>query len=105
MLSMVLAIEQNRERIAELCRRCRVKRLELFGSAARGDFDSANSDFDFLVEFEDSDFKGSSAQFFDLLHGLEDLLHRRIDLVERGAVTNPYFLPVADRYRELLYAA
>lgn len=46
-------IEQHRAAIAELCRRYRVRRLEVFGSAARGDdFDPARSDFDFLAEFE-----------------------------------------------------
>lgn len=46
-------IEQHRAEIAELCRRYAVRRLEIFGSAARGtDFDPARSDADFLVDFE-----------------------------------------------------
>jgi hypothetical protein len=102
---VVQHIEENRTKIAELCRRHSVKRLELFGSAARGDFDAGASDFDFLVEFEDTGFEGSAGRYFGLLHGLEDLLGRRIDLVERGAVNNPYFLQVVDEHRELLYAA
>jgi uncharacterized protein len=44
-------LEQHRERLAELCRRYGVRRLELFGSAARGQFDPATSDLDFLVLF------------------------------------------------------
>lgn len=43
---------RHREAIAALCRRHGVARLEVFGSAARGeDFDPARSDADFLVEF------------------------------------------------------
>ena len=95
---VVQHIEENRTKIAELCRRHSVKRLELFGSAARGDFDAGASD-------EDTGFEGSAGRYFGLLHGLEDLLGRRIDLVERGAVNNPYFLQVVDEHRELLYAA
>jgi predicted nucleotidyltransferase len=102
---MLPLIEQNRVAIDALCRQYRVRRLELFGSAARGDFDPATSDFDFLVEFEDLGWQGSSDRYFGLLHGLEDLLQRRIDLVEREAVENPIFLEVASRYLAPLYAA
>jgi predicted nucleotidyltransferase len=46
-------IQQHQTALAELCRRYHVRRLEVFGSAARGyDFDPFSSDADFLVEFE-----------------------------------------------------
>jgi predicted nucleotidyltransferase len=102
---VVILLEQHRAEIAALCCRFGVKRLELFGSAARGDFEPTASDFDFLMEFQDLGWKNPSAQYFGLLHGLEDLLHRRIDLVERDAVENRHFLEVADQHRDSLYAA
>lgn len=102
---MFRRLESYREQIVDLCRRYHVKRLELFGSAARADFDLDKSDIDFLVEFENLGWKGSSGQYFGLLHALEDLLKRKIDLVERDVVRNPYFLKVADQNRELMYAA
>jgi uncharacterized protein len=37
-----------------LCRRFHVRRLDVFGSAARGDFDPEHSDVDFIVEFDRS---------------------------------------------------
>lgn len=41
------------EALAALCRRFRVRRLDLFGSAAAaGGFDPARSDLDLLVAFE-----------------------------------------------------
>jgi predicted nucleotidyltransferase len=46
---MLLLIEQHRREIESLCARHGVRRLELFGSAARGQFDPAKSDVDFLV--------------------------------------------------------
>jgi hypothetical protein len=91
--------------IEALCLRFGVKRLELFGSAARGGFDAATSDYDFLVEFHEGDYRGSARQYFGLLHALEDLLGRRVDLVEVGAITNCYFLREANRHKVLLYAA
>jgi predicted nucleotidyltransferase len=83
---MIADIAQHREELRELCRRFGVRRLELFGSAARGDFDPARSDLDFLVEFavEENDF----GRFVDLKEALEALLARRIDLVDRKAIAN-----------------
>jgi predicted nucleotidyltransferase len=102
---MLDQLEKHRPAIENLCRQFGVKRLELIGSAARGDFDPATSDFDFLVDYLDIPCEDASIPYFGLLHGLEDLLGRRIDLVERVAVKNPYFLKVADQHRDLLYAA
>jgi uncharacterized protein len=94
-----------RPALLALCRRFGVRRLELFGSAARVDFDPTTSDVDFLVEFEDPGWQGSSDRYFGLLFGLEDLLCRKVDLIERSAVRNPHFLPVAEQFRELIYDA
>src|SRR5580698_4221846 len=78
-------IDQHRAEIAELCRRYAVRRLEVFGSAARGeDFDPSRSDADFLVEFDAPSV--SLATFLDFKEALEALLGRPVDLVERGAV-------------------
>jgi hypothetical protein len=33
------------------------------------------------------------------------LLGTNVDLVELSAITNPYFLPVANRHRQQVYAA
>ena len=50
---MIPLIEDNREAIVGLCTTYGVRKLALFGSAARGDFDPAKSDVDFLLEFAD----------------------------------------------------
>lgn len=102
---MVELIEQHREQIAALCIAHRVKQLELFGSSASGKFDAARSDLDFFVEFEEADWIGSSNQYFGLLHGLEDLFHRKVDLIERKAVTNPLFMEVAGEHAQTIYGA
>jgi uncharacterized protein len=102
---MIDLLEQHRPQIAQLCQRFRVRRLELFGSAARGDFDPATIDLDFFVEFEDLGWKGSFRRYMGLKLALEELLGRPVDLVEPHAVVNPYFLPVAQKHRSLVYAA
>src|SRR5262249_18085240 len=75
-------VEQHRDQIAALCVKYKVLRLELFGSAARGDADAAHSDFDFFVEFEDLGWQGSFKRYMGLKLDLEDLLERPVDLVE-----------------------
>jgi predicted nucleotidyltransferase len=80
-------IAQHRAEIAELCRRYAVRRLEVFGSAARGtDFDPSRSDADFLVDFEPESDLSPLRRFFGLAEDLESLLGRRVDLAERKAV-------------------
>ena len=61
------ALSAHRAAVAALCRLSGVKRLELFGSAARDDFDPGRSDFDFLVEFDDSDQGDPLQSYFGLL--------------------------------------
>ena len=43
-------LQANLQPLLELCERYGVERLELFGSAARGEFDPAHSDLDFIVQ-------------------------------------------------------
>ncbi len=102
---MLDLIEQHRAELFALCRRYGVRRLDLFGSAAREDFDPASSDLDFLVEFEDFTPENAADRYLGLLIDLEDLFGRKIDLVSAGAIRNPYFRQVVDATRVPLYAA
>ena len=99
------AIAQHRSGISAICKRYHIHRLEVFGSAARGDdFNPASSEADFLVEFA-PDAQPDLAAFFGAKTDLEKLLGRGVDLVEPGAVRNPYVLASINRNREAVYAA
>jgi predicted nucleotidyltransferase len=98
-------IEQHRPQIEALCRKYRVKRLELFGSAARGDFQAGRSDLDFFYEFDKTNTTDLADRFFGLWEDLERLFKLKVDLVSAKNATNPYFLEVANRHRITLYAA
>jgi uncharacterized protein len=99
-------IAEKRDALAALCRQYGVARLEVFGSAARGiDFDSGRSDFDFLVEFEPKSSLPPLKQFFGLADALEHLLGRSVDLVESGAIRNPFVLAGINRSREVVYGS
>lgn len=102
---MQASIAAHRERLAELCARFHVRRLDLFGSAARDDFDPAQSDIDLLVEFDSSSHLGALEQYFGLKEALEELLGRRVDLVVASAVKNPYVRESIERSQVALYAA
>lgn len=98
-------IHQASDDLKRLCQQFRVRRLELFGSATRDDFDAVTSDLDFLVEFEEMPPAEYADAYFGLLAALESLLQRHIDLVVLSAVRNPYFLESINRSRTVLYAA
>jgi predicted nucleotidyltransferase len=102
---MIEEINLHREELQALCRRFHVRRLDLFGSAARGDFDSEHSDFDFIVEFDRGAPLHPFDTYFGLKEGLEALLGRNVDLVELSAVRNPYLKASIEQSRENVYAA
>ncbi len=102
---MSFSIDQYQPEIQKLCVECGVRCLDLFGSAAADHFDPRTSDADFFVEFHDMGWQGSFRRYMRLKLGLEDLLGRPVDLVERNAVENPHFLTVANRHLKQVYAA
>ena len=71
-------IDRHRELLVGVCQRHRSSRLDLVGSAARGDFNPVTSDLDFLGEFLE----------------LED-----------ATVRNPFLVRSLDRHRGVLHAA
>jgi hypothetical protein len=99
------SIAKHRRQIEDICRKYRVRRLELFGSAAGDCFDAGRSDADFLVEFEPLAEGKHADAYFGLLEALTALLARPVDLVMTRAIRNPYFLEAIEPTRTLLYAA
>jgi predicted nucleotidyltransferase len=100
-------LEEKREEIAELCRTHHVRRLAVFGSAVRDDFDPERSDVDFLVEFRDLS-PGTSIfmdNYQDFEEALARLLRRDIDLVRDGVIENPFILRSIRNDKRQLYAA
>ena len=88
---MISLVADRSEEIAELCRTHQVQRLDLFGSAATGDFDLESSDLDFLVTF----LPEANATYIGVYHrlytDLTSLFDRPVDLVIETDFRNPYF--------------
>jgi predicted nucleotidyltransferase len=79
----------------ELRRRFNVQTLGLFGSVVREDFTS-KSDIDILVDFS----APIGVEFIDLAEYIEQKLQRRVDLVSRNAIKDPYYKAIE---REIIY--
>jgi predicted nucleotidyltransferase len=78
--------------VADLCRKHRVRRLALFGSGASGRFDAEAG----------SEHAGA---YFGLMEDLDRLLGVPVDLVEAGAIRNPYFQEAVRNTQVVLYEA
>jgi len=76
-------IEKIKPKIIKILKKNKVKKAGIFGSYARGE-QKKNSDIDILVEIGDK--KISLLDFIELKLKLEDILKRKIDLVEYSAI-------------------
>jgi hypothetical protein len=91
------------DRLAEICRRYHVERLEAFGSFVSGEAE-ADSDVDILVTFEPGATIG--LEFVAFQQDLEELFGRPVDLLTRKSVersANKYFRRFALRRTQVLY--
>ena len=101
---MTEVLETHGPQVAELCRQVGARRLDVFGSAARGEFDPESSDLDFLVELDALPPARYASAFFALKEGLEKLFGRPVDLVTESGLGNPYFRERVQAERRTLYA-
>ena len=89
--------------IDAFCRKWRIRELSLFGSALRHDF-RPDSDVDLLVVFEPE----AGWDLWDVV-GMEtelaELFGRKVDLVEKRALKNPFRRFEILTTRQVLYAA
>lgn len=90
------------DKIAEICRRYGVRRLQLFGSAAIG-MERPDSDVDLLVEFEPQ----KTPSGFDLVDMQDELAllfdGRKVDLAFPSILNNPYRRRVIEPQLRSLY--
>lgn len=100
---MIALVEQRKAAIAEICRNFGVRRLDLFGSAARGGFQPERSDLDFIVQFARTGYAGYADAFLDFADALEKLLGRKVDLLTERMIRNPYFRAAVEASRQTVY--
>lgn len=103
---MIPLVADRKAEIAEICRRCHVRRLQVFGSAARGDdWRESDSDIDFRVEFEPLAAVRYCDAYFDLKEALEALFGRPVDLLTDVPIENPYRRKSIERDLQTVFEA
>ena len=95
----------DRAALEALCRANGVRRLALFGSVVRPDFDLQRSDLDVLVALDAPSCTTYADQYFSLMEGLERLTGRRVDLLTEQSITNRYLAQHISAEKVTLYAA
>jgi len=98
-------IAAKQEEIAELCRKHHVRRLSVFGSAVRDDFDPERSDVDVIVEFEEFPIEEYLDNKWSLYDGLSAKFSRKIDLLTWESLKNPVIRKEVEATHVMLYAA
>ncbi len=74
-----LPINIDSGEIAQFCRERGIRKLALFGSVLRGDFNPALSDVDVFAEFEPGALRSVGLQYFDYGHELGKIFGYRVD--------------------------
>ena len=95
-------IEDNKQKLIQLCIKYHVKKLYLFGSILTKKFNN-DSDIDMLVQFSPVELKDYFDNYMDFKESASNLLEREIDLVEDQAIKNPIFRKIVDREKQLIY--
>lgn len=103
---MISIIQNNRDSIAQICKRYRILELYVFGSAISSHYDPSKSDIDFAVIFDPNiPVKDMADYYFGVIEELENLLGTQIDLVTLKSVKNPIFKEELEKTMVPLYAA
>lgn len=92
----------DKTKVAEFCRKHHVRRLALFGSVLHDDF-GPESDVDVLVEFEPD----AGIGLFELAAmeaELGTLFGRKVDVVEKAGLRNPFRRHTILKSLEVVYA-
>ncbi len=97
-------LEIYKEEIRSLCKKNKVKNLFVFGSVLTDRF-TANSDIDLIVDFDSTNPLEYADYYFNLKFALEDLLNRKIYLLENKAIKNPYLRENIDNSKIPFYAS
>ncbi len=95
-------IENNMQKIIALCQKHKVRKLFAFGSVLTKRFND-ESDVDLLVAFDKPEIKDYFDNYFDFKYSLEELLGRKVDLLEEQTLRNPYLKENVDATKALIY--
>lgn len=94
--------EIDADRLRHLCAEKGIRRIRVYGSAVRGDFDPTRSDIDLLIDFLPGRTPGFG--FFALGDELAEILGRKVD-VSTEKMLSKHFREEALHQAKVLYDA
>ncbi|MFG0312646.1 MAG: nucleotidyltransferase family protein [Phycisphaerales bacterium] len=100
---MTSSIDIPHDQLASFCRRWNIAELSLFGSVLRDDF-GPDSDVDVLFEFLPGATYGID-EHMEMVAELREIFGRRVDLVRKGSLRNPYTRHEILSTRRVIHAA
>lgn len=95
-------IENNIQKIIDLCKKHKVHKLFVFGSILTNRFNE-KSDVDLIVDFNKAEVNDYFDNYFEFKYSLEDLLGRQIDLIEEQTIKNPYLKKNVNATKTLIF--
>lgn len=95
-------LNRHIDRIRQLCEMYDVRELFAFGSVTSDRFEK-QSDIDLVVDIDDNDPISYANKYFSLKFQLEEILQRRIDLLENKAIRNKFLRSEIDRTKVKIY--
>ena len=102
---MVDLVQNKLDKIVNACKKHHVVAIALFGSAVN-DSMNEDSDIDLLVDFSDDiDVLNYADNYFSLLHQLQEILDRKVDLVSSKSLKNPILKEEVYQSKVDLYVA
>jgi len=102
---MHLIIKNRINELNKICKSLNVRRLYVFGSLSTGKFDESRSDIDLIVELEENDPIEKGEKLIILWDRFEELFGRKVDLLSRSQVRNPYLQKGIDATKQIIYEA
>ena len=106
---MIDIIKNNINVIKDVCNKHYVKELFVFGSAARNNDFTSESDIDVLVNFEALPLETNEQVFYvvenrDKLQAqLKKIFNQEVDLIEEKNISNKYLRYFINKEKKLLY--
>lgn len=95
-------ISQHIDQIVNLCQKNKVNSQFAFGSVTTNEFTN-ESDIDLVVDIEDNDPVRYTEKYYNLKFRLEEILKRKIDLLEMKAIRNRFLKNEIDRTKIQVY--
>jgi len=98
-----IRIKLPQKKIEDFCLKWKISEMALFGSVLSDEF-HPDSDIDVLVSFKEDDGWGLF-DFVDMIDELQTIFGRKVDLVEKDSLRNPFRRRAILDNNEVIYAA